>query len=209
MGEPSGRYCPGRAGRNLSIPALRIEPTTYLIAITQDSEQYTQAPAPPVMENVSDAYAITLRAATPLPDFEVEPNDTTKDAGLVAPDGTLKGRLAWMRDVDVVCASSGGGQGRLVVEEDDRHRPRGAALEVTPIGGPNDRIPVRVHPASAQGTVTERDLRGKWQGQPFDVGASEKRCVSLTLVRDVWSEPPLPKVPAASDQTYTVRLERM
>jgi hypothetical protein len=65
-----------------------------------------------------------------------------------------------------------------------------------------------VHPSSAQGTETVRDLRGKWHGAPFDL-AGEKRCVSLTLVRDVWSEPPLPKVPAASDQAYTVRLERM
>jgi serine/threonine protein kinase len=201
--EPLHRFCTGEPARDLVVPELRLAAGEYLFAVLQDRDQYTEAPPPPVFENISDEYELGVDTADEMPDVETEPNDVPQSASRVKPGGVLRGRLAWMRDTDVVCAEGVSGKVHFVVE-DALPRPHGAVLEVTPIGGPSGGIPVRVHHPKASGQVTERDVRSPWTSPPTD---DPSPCVSLTLGRDVWSSPPLPRVPPASDHEYVVRVE--
>jgi serine/threonine-protein kinase len=202
--EPFARYCAGQPARDLNLPQIRIDPGDYYLAVLQDREQYTEEPPPPILENVSDAYELSLTAADRQEDLEVEPNDVPESAGRLKAGATLRGKLAWMHDVDIACAEPGTGPLQLAVEDGDP-RPRGAVLEVTPIGGPGDGVPVRVHHLSAKGQVTERDARSPWTGPKIPAG--QKACVSITLTRDIWSSPPMPRVAPAGDQEYIVRVE--
>jgi len=203
--DPMLHYCIGQADRSLTVPTLRLDPGDYYIAVLQDRESYVDASQTPVLENVSDSYELSLGPSEMPADVEVEPNDVHDTATPVAPGTTKRGKLAWMRDVDVFCATDTSPVQFFV--EESGPRPHGAVLEVTPLGGPTDGIPMRVHPANAKGAVTERDVKSPWVG-PKIRGSTKPPCVSLTLARDVWSSPPLPSVPPASDQDYTVRLER-
>jgi hypothetical protein len=200
--EPIHRFCVGQAGRHLQVPALKIVPGTYLFALMQDRERYTESPRPPVLENISDSYELEVGPSEASADLEVEPNDQRASGNLISRGAVLRGRLSWMRDTDVYCAEIGSNALRFVVEEPGP-RGRGAVLEVTPLGGPADGIPVRIHPSAANGTPSERDVRSPWAGPALKEGTF---CVSLTLSRDVWSSPPLPLVPPAGDQEYLVRL---
>ena len=74
--EPFVRYCVGQSARDLVVPQLRLEGGEYYLAVMQDREQYTEDPPPPVLENVSDTYELSLAPADAEPDLEVEPNDT-------------------------------------------------------------------------------------------------------------------------------------
>jgi serine/threonine protein kinase len=205
LDEPFLRFCVGQPARNLTVTELELAPGDYLLAVMQDREQYTDAPPPPVLENVSDAYELSLATADPESDAEIEPNDTRDSAVHLKPGASVRGKLAWMRDADVICADQAARPVAFVVE-DGAPRPAGAVLEVTPLGGPNDGIAVRVHHLAAKGTVSERDVKSPWTG-PKIAGAATVPCISLTLTRDVWASPPLPRVPAAGDQEYVVRVE--
>ncbi|HVU00488.1 MAG TPA: serine/threonine-protein kinase [Polyangiaceae bacterium] len=202
--EPLLRYCTGAPGRDLTLPSLHLEPNDYFVAVMQDREQYTEAPPPKVLENVSDDYELTLGPGDEQPDLETEPNDQHDSAERVAPGATLRGRLSVMRDQDVFCVTDP--DGTQIVVEDPSPRARGAVLEVTPEGGPSDGIPVRVHPPGTKGAVTERDVRSPWKSPKHGNATS---CVTVTLVPDVWSEPPLPRVAPASDHEYVVRVVRL
>jgi hypothetical protein len=202
--EPFARFCVGQPGRDLMIPELKVEAGEYLVAIFQDREQYTDDPAPPVLENISDTYELELTATDEAADIEQEPNETRDTANSIGPNSSVRARLSWMRDVDVFCAKDWTPPIRFVVE-DNTPRPRGAALEVTPLGGPTDGIPVHVHHARGHGTVNDHDVKGPWRGPIFKTFGTA--CLSITLTRDTWSDPPLPHVPPASDQEYMVRLE--
>ena len=114
------------------------------------------------------------------------------------PGAALRGKLAWMRDVDVVCAEASATPVQFVVE-DGSPRPRGAVLEVTPLGGAADGVAVRVHHLTAKGQATERDVRSPWTG-PATKKGDKPPCISLTLVADIWSPPPFPRVAPAGDQ---------
>jgi hypothetical protein len=204
--EPLQRFCVGQAARDLTIPALRLDPSDYLFAVLQDQEQYEQEPPPPVLENVSDAYELTIGPATADPGFEVEPNDSHVSANKVAPGSSIAGRLAWMRDVDVFCATTTDPV-RFVVE-DPTPRARGAVLEVTPLteDGPVEPV-VRIHHSAAKGAVSEHDVRS-----PYSTAKRKGRavsCVSLTLIPDGWAPAPLPRVAPAGDQEYVVRVETL
>ncbi|HEX4336789.1 MAG TPA: serine/threonine-protein kinase [Polyangiaceae bacterium] len=205
--EPLLRYCVGQPARDLVIPALRLEPSEYLFAVLQDREQYEEAPPPPVLENVSDAYELTVGPGTPEPDAETEPNDGQASANMVAMDGSIRARLAWMRDVDVFCTNAT--EPVRFVVEDASPRPHGAVLEVTPIGpgGPGD--PVRVHHAAAKGNVTERDVKSPYAPAKHKGHSTPATCVSVTLTADIWATPPLPRVAPAGDQEYVVRVESL
>jgi hypothetical protein len=186
------------------IPELKLEAGEYLFAIFQDRERYTEDAAPPVLENISDTYEFELTATDAAPDMEEEPNETRETASMLATNSSIRARLSWMRDIDTFCAKDWVPPIRFVVE-DNSPRPRGAALEVTPLGGPTDGIPLRVHHTRAQGTVSQIDVKGPWKGPVITkLGTA---CLSVTLTRDTWSSPPLPILAPASDHEYIVRVE--
>jgi serine/threonine protein kinase len=202
--EPLLRYCIGQAGRDLVVPALRLEPSDYLIAVLQDREEYDEdQSALPVLENVSDGYELSFGNGTADPELEVEPNEGRASANTIAPGGTIRGRLAWMRDVDVYCAATKDPV-RFVVD-DPSPRTRAAVLEVTPLGASSPGTPVRVHHAAAKGSTAEHDVKSPYSS-PKQKGRTSD-CVSLTLAADPWAPAPLPRVAPAGDQEYVVRVE--
>jgi hypothetical protein len=158
-----------------------------------------------VLENVSDAYELSIGPGSAEPGAELEPNDTRESATAVAPGETARGRIAWMRDVDVYCAT-GADPVRFIVD-DPMPRVRGAVLEVTPLGPGGPGMPVRVHHATAKGAATDRDVKSPMSTAKHKSQAST--CVSITLTGDIWAEPPLPRVAPAGDQEYTVQVERL
>jgi serine/threonine protein kinase len=202
--EPFARFCAGQPHRDVVIPQLKLEAGDYLFAIFQDREQYTDEPAPPVLENISDNYEFEVTSTDAATDLEQEPNETRETANAIATNSSLRARLSWMRDVDTVCAKDWVPPIRFVVE-DNSPRPRGAALEVTPAGGPTDGIPFRIHHARAQGAASQIDVKSPWKG-PI-ITKLGQACLAITLTRDTWSSPPLPHVPPASDDEYIVRVE--
>jgi hypothetical protein len=202
--EPFARFCVGQPHRDLVIPQLKLEGGEYLFAVFQDREQYTDDSAPPVLENVSDTYEFELAAADEALDIEQEPNETRETANSLTPNSSLRGRLAWMRDIDVICAKDWSPPVRFVLE-DNTPRPRGAVLEVTSFGGPLDGVALRVHHSRSHNVMGDRDVKSPWKG-PI-IKEPGKACLSITLARDGSSEPPLPHLPPASDDEYIVRLE--
>jgi serine/threonine protein kinase len=203
--EPLLRYCVGQAARDLVIPALHLDPGEYLLAVLQDREQYEDEPGPPVLENVSDAYELTLGPGTADADAEIEPNDSTASANTIAPGGSMRARLAWMRDVDVFCAS--GEDPVKFTVDDPTARPHGAVIEVTPIGPDGAAVPVRVHHSAEKGTVNDRDARSPYTF-PKHKGHAVT-CVSVGLTSDIWAQAPLPHVAPAGDQEYVIRVESL
>ena len=203
--EAFARYCAGQPARDMLVPSLSLEGGDYYVAVMQDREQYTEAPPPPVLENVSDGYELTISPADPAEDVEVEPNDVRGRATLVKPGSAVRGRLAWMRDVDFICVD-GAGPARFVIE-DAAVRPRGAVLEVTHIEGPHDGVAYRVHHASTRGDG-DHDVKSPYKG-PKLTKLKAGACVSLALAADGWSPPPLPRVAPASDNEYLVRVEAL
>lgn len=202
--EPFAKFCVGQPGRDLVIPELKVEPGDYLFAIFQDREQYTDDPPPPVLENISDTYEFELTPTDEALDIEQEPNETRDTANMIGPNSSVRARLSWMRDVDTFCAKDWTPPIRFVVEE-NTPRPRGAVLEATPLGGPTDGIPVHIHHARGHGAVSDHDVKSPWKGPLIKSPGSA--CLSVTLARDGWADPPLPHVPPASDQEYVVRVE--
>lgn len=206
---PLGRYCSGSPGRALTLPALELTPGEYLLGVMQDRDSYLEAGAHvPVLENISDVYELRISAGELTPGSETEPNDTPKDGARVAPGATFSGRLAWARDVDFACAEAGPGNVRFVVEDSSsQSRPKHAVLQVTPRGGPQDGIPIRVH---RKGTTfaadVKHDVAGPWQSAPL-ARAGGEACVKLELVPNPHASLPHPVVAPASDEEYTVRVE--
>lgn len=202
--SPLGRYCPGSAATDLSVGALSISPGSYLLAVMQDRDSYSTDPAPPVLENVSDVYRLQMSRAVPAPDREIEPNDTTRDANSVKPGATFRGKFSWVRDVDVVCVAAG--SGRVGFSVTDSPRSRYSVLQVTPRGGKEDGVPVRVHGEGSDNNASARDVQGEWHSGEIDT-ASAPACLELTLVPNPWAPLPHPTVAPAGDQEYTVRVE--
>jgi eukaryotic-like serine/threonine-protein kinase len=209
LDSPIGHYCTGAPGKDLGIGALEITPGAYLLAVMQDRNQYTENPPPPVLENVSDAYRLRVAAGTSGGEDEVEPNDDTRDSTPVAPGRTLRGRLAWMRDVDVICANATQGSIRFVVEDAiGGARPLHAVLELTPEGGPGARVPVRIHRGGI--TPSAHDAKSPWVGPVVTLGPSTPRaCVSLKLAPNPLAPTPHPRVAPASNDEYLVRLDAL
>jgi len=205
MDSPIGRYCPGRPAMNLVIPALELGPGSYLLGVMQDREQYGPEPAPPVYENISDSYTLRIARAEGRSNQEVEPNDTVRDAQLIQPGQRLRGRLSWMRDTDVFCAAQGTDSLRFVVEDASARKER-SVLEVTPYGGPADRIPVRIHHSALGSGASERDVPSPWKGPDTDYAPS-KACLALKLVPDPLAPTPHPYVARASNDEYSVGVE--
>ena len=201
--EPFLRFCIGQAARDLAIPALRIEPGDYLLAVFQDREGYDDGVMPPVLENVSDGYELSFGSGVTDPEVEVEPNESRASANPVAVGASIRGRLSWMRDVDVYCAASN--EPVRFIVDDPSPRARGAVLEVTPIGTDGAGEAVRVHHASAKGSATEHDVKSPYSS--LNKKGKTSVCVSLTLGADIWGPEPMPHVAPAGDQEYSVRVE--
>jgi eukaryotic-like serine/threonine-protein kinase len=202
--SPIGRYCTGRAARELTIDALELAPGGYLIAVMQDRNDGEI----PVLENVSDSYRLRVEQVEIAPDRELEPNDSPRDANRVVPGTIFRGRLSWMRDIDAVCVE-GSGKVQFVVEDaPGSARPPHAVLEVTPRGGPADGIPVRVHRQGASPPGKERDAISPWTSPEVDA-SSGNVCLVLQLVVNPWAPTPHPRVAPASDEEYIVRVEQL
>jgi serine/threonine-protein kinase len=202
--EPLGRYCPGAGERRLRLEALRLPPGEYVLGLMQDREAYTKEPAPPTFESVSQSYHLTVTRAAD-PDAELEPNDFPRDARSLAPNQRVAARLAWMRDVDVVCASGGAKVRMKVTDAPERPRSRAAVLQVTPLAGADAEVPVRVHPAGAKDVqASPRDVRGAWQSTVMDPSAGRPSCVQLALVPNPWAPTPHPLIAPAGEEPYWV-----
>jgi serine/threonine-protein kinase len=206
--DPFGRYCAGVPGTRLEIPALKLTPGTFIVAVMQDREAYFEGPPPPVFENVSDDYRLTLKPTRPSSEREVEPNDSAP-LGNVVPNGVaLRGRLGWTRDVDLLCSSPGSKRVRFVVEDAvERPRARSSVLEVKPKSGPERDIPVRVHRAGVSVPKSPRDVSGAWRSAWIDVDPAAPPCIEVALAPNPWSPPPLAIVPLPGNEEYSVRVE--
>jgi serine/threonine protein kinase len=206
--EPFGRYCTGRADVGLDIGALRLTPGTWIVGLMQDREAYLESGPPPVYENVSDEYRFKLEPATPSPDRELEPNDGPPLGNIITVGGTLHGALAWERDVDLVCAPARAGRVRFSLEDSpDRPRSRYSVLEVTPHGGPENGIPVRVHRVGSSVRPSPRDVIGLWHGAWINVDPAAPPCLELTLTPNPWGPTPPAVIAIPGDEEYVVRVE--
>ncbi len=207
------KFCVGKPGRNLFVPAYDVEPGTWLFAVTQDMDAYESA-TPFVLENVSDDYQLTIGPAQLAANAEVEPNDAEAGASLVAPGAEMTGTFGWTGDVDVVCSTAPKGAGpstvRWVVDDAvERTRDRGAVLEFAPSNGPRAGIAMRLHRADAKGGApSTEDLLAPWRSEPFQVDASSPpACIKLRLTTDPWAGANAPPTPPVSDEHWRVRLE--
>src|SRR5262249_22147655 len=97
-----GQYCVGRPGRDLVIPALRLSPGRYFLAILQDMDAYGGA-QPFIHENISDTYTIMAERAAPDPRAEIEPNDDIASATPLDLDEPETATIGWAKDQDVFC----------------------------------------------------------------------------------------------------------
>ncbi|HYO96313.1 MAG TPA: serine/threonine-protein kinase [Polyangiaceae bacterium] len=201
-----GRYCAGQPPRDLVVDALTLPAGNYLFAVMQDRDATTHVGFPPVYENVSDDYQLTVAPARVEPTRESEPNDSERDAADLAVPGMLRGRLAFLRDVDVVCAT---GPARLRFSVEDavhRARPQHAVLQVTALAGPDRDVPVRVHRTGEEVKRSARDTFSPWWSPDIQSGGA-RVCLELRLVPNPWAPTPHPEVAPASDEEYFVRVE--
>lgn len=206
--SPLGTYCTGDPRRGVEVPALELSAGPHLLAVMQDRGGYGDA-APPVLENVSDEYQLTVKPSARAPGVEIEPNDALKDANIVAAGTTWTGHFGWMRDIDVVCVEPAAGKVKFVVDDaTERARSKLAVLQVTPHGGVNDGIPVRVHGPHDGADNPPHDVRSPWTSGAID-GKDGKACLVLELVPNPLVPPPLPKVAPASPEPYRVRIEKL
>jgi len=206
--DPFGRYCTGAPDVGLDVSALRLTPGSWIVAVMQDQDAYFDSGPPPVYENVSDEYRLKLAPGTAAPDREVEPNDAAPLGNVVPAGGTLRGALAWAKDVDLVCAKADAKRVRFSVEDSpDRARSRYSVLEVTPRGGPDNGVPVRVHRVGANVRPTARDAVGPWHGSWVAVDPSAPPCIELTLTPNPWGPSPPAVTAIPGPEEYLVHVD--
>jgi serine/threonine-protein kinase len=197
-----GQYCVGRAGRELSIPALRLEPGRYLVAEVQDLDPYG-GPLPFVHENVSDFYTLSIAEAKPEPGAEIEPNDQVASANPVGVGATIAGTIGWARDEDVFCVA-GATPGTIRWRVRDVVRDAGAVLEATPLHGTAQGGPVRVHPGP--GKVSSTDAESPWLSDPQAPEGDTPRCLRVRLTPNPWGGGALTVVPSGGSEAYSVEV---
>lgn len=185
--NPWAQYCTGRAGQDLTLPALAVEPGDYFVAVIQDRNPYGRGYAPPIYENVSDSYELSIALVDVKPGAEVEPNDQAQAANQLPMNETITGTLPWVDDVDVYCASRDAAPLTWVVSDDRRRK--GTVLEVMSFVGGSSGPVVRVHSPSA--TSLDRrplpaDVNSPWRSPVFPSGKA--RCIRLRLTTDPWVE---------------------
>jgi len=200
---PLGQYCVGRPGRELSIPALSLEPGRYFLAVLQDMDPYG-APPPFIHENVSDPYSVTVSAQNPGRGDEVEPNDQFASANPVIPGVPMTGTLGWTHDVDVFCVPVTIG-GTLRWKARDTARDVGSVLEVTPLHGALEGAPVRVH--NGAGKVSATDVQGPWLSAPIPPDSDAARCLKVRLTPDPWTPGAAMVVPTGGPEAYVIEAQ--
>jgi serine/threonine-protein kinase len=207
--DPLARLCPGAPRLDLIVPKYRLTEGTYLLAITQDRSPPPGRRAPfPVVENVSDAYHLTIERSHDPPDEESEPNDAPSTADLLEAGATLRGRLGWVDDIDTVCAQGTRGQRmRWSIGEGSPQMTRGAVLEVTPIvrgeAGPATRLRP---PGDPDSKPTDADARMPWKSPFVPLGkAPRTTCVRLRRATDPVLREDSPSSPGVD--RWTVRWE--
>lgn len=204
--SPQEQFCSGVHGRGIEVKALELRPGPYLFAIRQDLNQYALGEAPLMHENVSDTYTLSVEASSSADTWEVEPNrhESSADMLSLAENPEIRGTLGTMKDRDVVCAK-GASFGKFVITDaEGGKRPIHAALQVTPVGGPGDQIPVRVHGGRPGIATSERDQPSPWTTPAVDLSMTP--CVILELVPNPWAPRPHPITPPASDHEWRVTL---
>jgi serine/threonine-protein kinase len=208
MEDPFGRYCVGAPGTKLEVPTLRLTPGRWVVGVMQDRETYFEGSAPPVFENVSDDYRLAIKPARVSSEREAEPNDAPPAQNSIAIGSSLTGRLAWTRDVDLLCAAAGAKRVRFTVEDAiEKPRIKSSVLEVKPKSGPERDVPVRIHRAGVSVPKSPRDSSGAWQSAWIDVDPANPPCIEVTLVANPWTPPPLALVPPPGNEEYSVRVE--
>jgi serine/threonine-protein kinase len=199
-----GQYCVGRPGRDLVIPALRLDAGRYFLAVLQDLDPYG-GETPFIHENVSDTYSVSIGVASPKPGEEVEPNDSVASADPIVPGTPMTGTLGWARDVDVFCVPAST-VGAIRWRVRDSRRDAGEVLQATPIQGAVDGAPIRVH--LGQGKTSATDAQSPWQSPPIPDGDAP-RCLRLRLVNDPWASVAGPgTVMAGGNEAYVVEVEK-
>jgi eukaryotic-like serine/threonine-protein kinase len=202
------RYCTGAPGVRLDVPALKLSPGTWTLAVMQDREAYFEGPPPPVYENVSDDYRVRVAPVAAPPERELEPNDAQPLANPLPLGAAFRGSLPWSRDVDLLCAPAGAKRVRFAIEDSvERPRARHSVLEATPRGGPENGIPVRIHRPGSDVRASPRDSVGRWQSAWIPVDPSAPPCVELRLVPNPWGAAPLPVLAPPGDEEYQVKAE--
>ena len=208
--DPLARFCTTAPGRDLDVPALRVEPGRYLVAVLQDTDAYGRDAAPFVFENVSDPYELDFGPSTAAGNFEVEPNDTAQAPSRVPVGAELRGALAFHRDADVFCPQERGATSIAWVVRDAIERPRdsGTALEASlDRGGNRDPLRVILHRQGVQGQATATQIIGTWNTPRVALdGAPSTGCLTLRLAPDPWASGDR-KVPSPGAETYSVKLE--
>lgn len=198
-----GQYCVGRLGRDLLIPALRLEPGRYVFAVLQDMDPYGRVQTPLVHENVSDTYTLGTEPAEADSTLETEPNDQIPQASIIAPGSSITASLRWARDEDIICAEpSSKGDIRWIVS--DVVREAGTVLDVTPIQGGLEQPSVRIHTSSGF-SPSDTDQKSPW---PYVMqSGSSTRCLRFRLVPDPLSSDRAPPVPPGAAEAYVVHAE--
>lgn len=198
-----GQYCVGRPGRDLVIPALRLEPGRYLIALLQDLDPYGGAP-PFTHENVSDSYMLLAAPAEPEPGREIEPNDQVASAEQLAPGAALTSAIAWAHDEDVLCVPEQI-PGKIRWKVRDGLRDTGV-LQVTPLRGGAEGAPVRIHRASS-GKTSASDVLNPWISAPIAKEPDAGRCIRIGIEKDPWAGDRAGVVPSGGSEAYVVEVE--
>ncbi len=200
---PLGQYCVGRPGRELVIPALRLDPGRYFITVLQDLDRYG-GPAPFIHENVSDPYSVTVTSQNVGRGDEVEPNDQFASANTITPGVPMTGALGWAHDVDVFCVA-GNTPGSLRWKARDAPRDPGSVLEVTPLRGPLEGAPVRVH--TTPGKASPTDVVSPWLSAPVAPDGDTPRCLRVRLAPDPWTPDAATPVPSGGPEPYVIEVQ--
>jgi serine/threonine protein kinase len=197
-----GQYCVGRPGRELSIPAMRLEAGRYFLAVVQDLDGYGNAP-PFIHENVSDSYTVTLRPVDAPEGQEIEPNDQVASATKVTPGATVSGRIGWVADEDVFCVPEGT-PGKVRFRVHDGLRDSGV-LEVTPMRGPELGAPVRIHLAPS-GKISAAEVLNPWTSEPM-IEDGAPRCLKVNVEPDPWAGERAGVMPSGGSEPYSLEVE--
>jgi serine/threonine-protein kinase len=200
---PTAQYCPGWPGLDLEIPALLLEPGTYLVAVMQDLDTRRKGLPPFVYENVSDTYAVRIGPAEHDPGFETEPNDSAQSATPVALEQTVSGIIGWVSDVDVVCAKIES-PSFVRYRIDDDPREGGAILSASLLSDGVEGPPVRIHPHRDK-LPTDTDVASPYTG--FSFRGTKPPCVVLRVVADPNADGEAEAVSRGSRAKYRVELE--
>jgi serine/threonine-protein kinase len=201
---PFAQYCVGRAGRDLSIGALRLEPGRYYASVLQDLDPRGESRIPFVHENVSDAYTIAVALAEPTEAQEIEPNDEVNAAMPIAPGSLRTGTIGWVNDQDVYCATDAAEGKAIRWRARDVVRDTGAVLEVSVMRGRDAGPPVRVHVAGT-GQIGEYDARSPWTSNAIAPQEGAPRCLRVRIARDTWAAD-VPRVAAGGLEVYGIEL---